>query len=122
PNTMHYVDPTYVQSTRSRKVRQNATGKSYRYELDDNQHKELAAFLKRLRGMVMLSGYTCPLYDELYRNWNRVDRHAYAEGYRERIECLWLNRAALEGLARLDFFQASNAARWTSFQTTASHY
>ncbi|MFU3219192.1 Rha family transcriptional regulator [Pseudomonas paraeruginosa] len=57
PNTLHYVDPPYVHSTRSTKVRHNATGKSYRYELDDNQHKELAAFLKRLRGMVVLSGY-----------------------------------------------------------------
>ncbi|MFL1849080.1 DNA adenine methylase, partial [Pseudomonas aeruginosa] len=66
PNTLHYVDPPYVHSTRSTKVRHNATGKSYRYELDDNQHKELAAFLKRLRGMVVLSGYPCPLYDELY--------------------------------------------------------
>ncbi|MBE1188923.1 DNA adenine methylase, partial [Escherichia coli] len=41
PNTLHYVDPPYVHSTRSTKVRHNATGKSYRYELDDNQHKEL---------------------------------------------------------------------------------
>ncbi|HEK0150163.1 TPA: DNA adenine methylase, partial [Pseudomonas aeruginosa] len=92
------------------------------YELDDNQHKELAAFLKRLRGMVVLSGYPCPLYDELYITWHRVDRHAYADGSRERIECLWLNSAALEGLAQLDFFQASNASPSPSFQTTAAHY
>lgn len=122
PNTLHYVDPPYVHSTRSTKVRHNATGKSYRYELDDNQHKELAAFLKRLRGMVVLSGYPCPLYDELYITWHRVDRHAYADGSRERIECLWLNSAALEGLAQLDFFQASNASPSPSFQTTAAHY
>ncbi|HCF7101031.1 TPA: DNA adenine methylase, partial [Pseudomonas aeruginosa] len=122
PNTLHYVDPPYVHSTRSTKVRHNATGKSYRYEMDDNQHKELAALLKRLRGMVVLSGYPCPLYDELYITWHRVDRHAYADGSRERIECLWLNSAALEGLAQLDFFQASNASPSPSFQTTAAHY
>ncbi|HFT2199110.1 TPA: nucleoid-associated protein [Pseudomonas aeruginosa] len=122
PNTLHYVDPPYVHSTRSTKVRHNATGKSYRYELDDNQHKELAAFLKRLRGMVVLSGYPCPLYDELYSTWHRVDRHAYADGSRERIECLWLNSAALEGLAQLDFFQASNASPSPSFQTTVAQY
>lgn len=121
PNTLHYVDPPYVHSTRSTKVRHNATGKSYRHELDDNQHKELAAFLKRLRGMVVLSGYPCPLYDELYITWHRVDRHAYADGSRERIECLWLNSAALEGLAQLDFFQASNASPSPSFQTMAAH-
>ncbi|HFJ9856886.1 TPA: hypothetical protein ACGW14_006221, partial [Pseudomonas aeruginosa] len=75
-----------------------------------------------LRGMVVLSGYPCPLYDELYITWHRVDRHAYADGSRERIECLWLNSAALEGLAQLDFFQASNASPSPSFQTTAAHY
>ncbi|MFG8032225.1 DNA adenine methylase, partial [Pseudomonas aeruginosa] len=62
------------------------------------------------------------LYDELYITWHRVDRHAYADGSRERIECLWLNSAALEGLAQLDFFQASNASPSPSFQTTAAHY
>ncbi|MGU1862178.1 hypothetical protein ACSER1_26005, partial [Pseudomonas aeruginosa] len=73
-------------------------------------------------GMVVLSGYPCPLYDELYSTWHRVDRHAYADGSRERIECLWLNSAALEGLAQLDFFKAGNASPSPSFQTMAAHY
>ncbi|MBH9009927.1 DNA adenine methylase [Pseudomonas aeruginosa] len=39
-----------------------------------------------------------------------------------RFECLWLNSAALEGLAQLDFFKAGNASPSPSFQTMAAHY
>lgn len=104
PETLHYVDPPYVHSTRSDKVRHNDTGKSYRHELTDDQHQRLAEFLLGLRGKVLLSGYRCPLYDELFAGWHRVERHAFADGARERIECLWLNDAARRGLAQLDIF------------------
>jgi DNA adenine methylase len=104
PETLHYVDPPYVHSTRSDKVRHNDTGKSYRHELTDDQHQRLAEFLLGLRGKVLLSGYRCPLYDELFVGWHRVERHAFADGARERIECLWLNDAARRGLAQLDIF------------------
>jgi len=105
PSTLHYVDPPYVHSTRSTKVRHNATGKSYRHELSDSQHRDLADFLHRLDGMVVLSGYPCSLYDELYADWHRVERYAHADGARDRVECLWLNRLAYEGLAQLDIFR-----------------
>ncbi len=104
PSALHYVDPPYVHSTRSTKVRHNDTGKSYRHELSDTQHRDLANFLHELEGMVLLSGYPCPLYDELYDDWYRVERHAHADGARSRIECLWLNPAARRGLAQLDIF------------------
>lgn len=104
PETLHYVDPPYVHSTRSLKVRHNDHRKSYRHELTDDQHQHLAQFLLGLRGKVLLSGYRCPLYDELFAGWHRVERHAFADGARDRIECLWLNDAARRGLAQLDIF------------------
>lgn len=94
PGTLHYVDPPYVHSTRSNKVRHTDTRKSYKHELTDEQHVELAHFLRGLAGMVVLSGYPSPLYDDLYRDWRRIDRPALADGARPRIECLWLNAAA----------------------------
>jgi len=106
PNTLHYVDPPYVHSTRSTKVRHTATGKSYRYELSDEEHLQLATFLQSRQGMVVLSGYPCALYDDLYKDWYRVSRHAYADGARARTECLWLNQAAFQGLSQFDFFAA----------------
>lgn len=103
-STLHYVDPPYVHSTRSTKVRHTATGKSYRYELSDEEHLQLAMFLQRRQGMVVLSGYPCALYDDLYKDWYRVSRQAYADGARGRTECLWLNPAAFQGLSQFDFF------------------
>jgi DNA adenine methylase len=99
PTTLHYVDPPYVHSTRSTKVRHTDTRKSYKHELTDEQHAELALFLRGLRGMVVLSGYPSPLYDELFAGWRRIDRPALADGARPRTECLWLNQAAEQSLS-----------------------
>jgi DNA adenine methylase len=98
PNTLHYVDPPYVHSTRSLKVRHNDHRKSYKHELTDDQHAELASFLRDLRGMVIVSGYPCPLYEELFGNWHCIERAAFADGARPRIEALWLNDAAFGAL------------------------
>lgn len=94
PTTLHYVDPPYVHSTRSTKVRHTNTKKSYKHELSDEQHADLAGFLKGLKGMVVLSGYPSPLYDQLFADWRRIDRPALADGARPRTECLWINPAA----------------------------
>ena len=96
--TLHYVDPPYVHSTRSTKVRHTDSRKSYKFELSDEQHVELAKGLCSLKGMVVLSGYPSPLYDQLYSEWQRVTRIAHADGARARIECLWMNEAASQAL------------------------
>lgn len=88
PETLHYVDPPYVYETRNAR---NA-GMTYRHELTDEQHIELAIALQGLRGFVMLSGYSCPLYDDLYGKWTRSDHSSHADGARDRTECLWINR------------------------------
>jgi DNA adenine methylase len=88
PDTLHYVDPPYVHETRSQKKR---THSAYRFEMTDSQHRDLAEILHNTQGYVVLSGYACPLYDELYTDWYRVDRVAHADGARDRIESLWLN-------------------------------
>lgn len=104
PSTLHYVDPPYVHSTRSTKVRHNETGKCYRHELSDEQHHDLALFLRTLQGKVIVSGYPCNLYAEIFGDWHCVERHAHADGARDRVECLWLNAAAHHGLAQLSIF------------------
>jgi DNA adenine methylase len=85
--TLFYVDPPYVAATRDK-------GGDYRHEMDDADHERLAEMLRGVAGMVVLSGYPSPLYDRLYSGWVRIDRHAHADGARDRIECLWLNPAA----------------------------
>lgn len=93
---LHYVDPPYVHGTRMRDKRKN-----YRFELSDDDHRELAEVLKGLKGMVIISGYPSLLYDELYDGWNSVTKAALADGARKRTECLWLNAAAWEQRPRL---------------------
>lgn len=101
PSTLHYCDPPYVHSTRSGKVRGTESRKSYRHELTDDQHRQFAAMVRSLRGMVVISGYPSELYDgELFPDWLRVERRAHADGARERTEVLWLNRAAADALDR----------------------
>lgn len=90
-DTLHYVDPPYPHSTRNMK-RGNA---AYYHEMTDDDHRELSNILKRLDGMVILSGYPCELYDvELYSDWHRVTQSTFADGAKERKEVLWMNNAA----------------------------
>lgn len=99
PETLHYVDPPYVFDTRS--MANPYCKKGYRHEMTDDQHRELAATLRELRGMVIVSGYACPLYDEeLYSGWFRVERPALADGARPRVEILWMNDLCAEKQVR----------------------
>lgn len=90
-DTLHYCDPPYVHSTRSDKTRNSNTKKSYKFELYDNEHRDLAEFLHGLHGMVIVSGYPSALYGEIYHDWQRVERPALADGARPRTEVLWMN-------------------------------
>ena len=88
--TLHYVDPPYVMGTRS------DVGADYAHELTDADHVELLTFLRGLRGMVVLSGYPHPIYDEALQDWQRIEREALADGARKRTEVIWINQAAAD--------------------------
>jgi DNA adenine methylase len=50
--------------------------------------------------MVVLSGYPCDLYDkELYADWVRVERQAFADGAKQRTEVVWMNEHCAKALA-----------------------
>jgi DNA adenine methylase len=107
PETLFYLDPPYVHSTRSTKVRGTTTsvggrgsGKAYRHEMDDEAHRAFALVARSVEGMVVLSGYPCALYDGLFGDWERFDRPAFADGARVRTEVVWLNPACSEALQR----------------------
>ena len=93
--TLHYIDPPYVLETRG--MKNIYCKKGYRFEMTDDQHRDLAAVVRTLKGAVVLSGYACDLYDKtLYPDWHRVERAALADGARERTEVLWINRQTQE--------------------------
>ncbi len=92
PATLHYVDPPYPHVTRTR-----PTHHCYRFEMSDDDHRELGAVLRSLKGMIVLSGYPCDLCDqELYPDWTRFERKAHGDGATIRTEVAWLNSAAVE--------------------------
>lgn len=92
PQTLHYCDPPYVFSTRGVRER----GQVYSHEMTDADHEQLATVLHNLTGMVIVSGYRCPLYDKLFVGWQRVDYSTHAQGARDRVESLWIKPGAIQ--------------------------
>lgn len=86
--TLFYVDPPYPHSVRNMD-RGNA---AYACDMSDDDHRQLAQLLHSVKGMVILSGYPCDLYDkELYPDWQRFERQHLADGARKRTEVLWIS-------------------------------
>jgi DNA adenine methylase len=96
--TLHYLDPPYPHSTRGVGQPEN-----YRYEMNDDDHRAFAGFVRSLEGMVVISGYDCPLYtEELYGDWECRRRSTFADGARRRVECLWLSPSVSGRLSKND--------------------
>ncbi len=81
-----------MRQTRSHRTR-------YAHEMTDADHAALLDCLRRVRGMVVLSGYATALYDEALTGWRRVEIAAMADGSLPRTEVLWINPAC-EAAAR----------------------
>lgn len=97
-DALMFIDPPYVHSTRSALAGRSAKTHGYRHEMDDESHCALAAVLHGVKGMVVLSGYPSPLYDDLYSTWERFERKAMADSAKVRTEVVWLNPACTSAL------------------------
>lgn len=111
PDTLHFVDPPYLTSTRARAHRRPDNGGVYRHEMNDEQHVELLSVLCGLDGMVVLCGYPSDLYDEMLCDWRRVERCAFADGALERTEVLWINPSAASALSDGPLFDLTSDGR-----------
>lgn len=90
-NVLIYADPPYLLATRRNR-------KIYSDEMQDGEHMNLLDVLDKHPGPVMLSGYSCPLYNERLKYWNKLERKGFAEKGQARIETLWLNKAVRSNL------------------------
>ncbi|MBM4046131.1 MAG: DNA adenine methylase [Planctomycetes bacterium] len=84
--TLFYCDPPYPHEIRG-------DTRSYKYEMTEEEHGELANVLRSAKGKVALSGYRCALLDKLYRGWRCVESsekncHSIKK---PRKEALWMN-------------------------------
>lgn len=116
PNTLHFIDPPYVLRTR---VLHGSGRGYYRHEMTDDDHAELLDTLRKLEGMIVVTGYETEIYHDALTGW-RVDRMeariSAGRGTALRTEVLWMNpacSAALEnahgGLFSTDASMRSNA-------------
>lgn len=103
--TLFYLDPPYVLSTRK--------CENYINELDDSYHNKLIDKILNVKGKVLLSGYSNPIYDELLNHgWSldkkstlsctsrastslfvrrKLDSINFNSDNSLREECLWMN-------------------------------
>lgn len=90
PNTLLYVDPPYLHSTRAAK-------KVYeKYEMTEDDHKKLCEALVAFKGKVLISGYDSELYDSYFVNWQKIFRDIVnhsSQGKKKEIkrEIIWKN-------------------------------
>ena len=93
-NNFLYCDPPYVHSARKQMDK-------YVYEMTDKQHIELGRILNTIKGRAMVSGYKNIVYDQVFKDWIRIDfnktRVGSATSYGskgeiiKRQESVWLN-------------------------------
>lgn len=93
-----YADPPYVLDTRREK-------RQYKHEMTNNDHIALLDVLDAHPGPVLLSGYSCPLYNDRLKHWERHSCQSIAEGGRKREEILWLNPIAAEAKSQMTLFK-----------------
>jgi DNA adenine methylase len=109
PDTCFYLDPTYHAETRRKQ-------RCYQHEMTPADHARLLACIVQVQGMVILSGYEHPMYQEALSTWecsrlnvtcaSAVDAAGADAGDRapavlRRTECIWRNPACLRRLPSL---------------------
>lgn len=65
PKAFFYIDPPYPPEVR-------ASYNDYRFEFTRQDHIYLADELHAIKGLAMVSSYESDLYDELYKDWNKI--------------------------------------------------
>lgn len=92
-DTLFYLDPPYVFSTRS-------TNKAYSHEMTDQEHREFAELLYGLKGYCVLSGYPSEIYAELFdkKGWLRFEKAAWTMRGTRKTEVVWLSPRTVRAL------------------------
>lgn len=86
PGAFFYADPPYPLECR-------ASSNDYKFEFTNEQHEALASKLHGIQGLAMVSSYNCPLMDQLYGDWYKVEFPVKKNNIRssEVQEVVWMN-------------------------------
>ncbi len=102
--TCFYLDPPYLPAARRKRY-------TYHQEMSLEDHQRLLSAIQQVKGMVILSGYAHPLYQEALASWHclrltmrcssavrsltSLQERPVEQGDWTRTECLWLNPACV---------------------------
>lgn len=90
--TLFYLDPPYLGSTRGNK-------KYYDNEmLAEEEHEIICRSILNLKGMVIISGYDSDLYNSILDGWEKKSIETKDQARNEKIETLWLSPKVSERL------------------------
>jgi DNA adenine methylase len=81
-----YCDPPYPKETR-------ASMNDYKFEFSTDKHIALSEKLHSIEGLAMVSSYNSDLYNELYKDWRKVEFPIKKNNIRsgEVQEVIWMN-------------------------------
>lgn len=98
-NAFFYLDPPYPKEVR-------VSFNDYKFEFTNSQHIELAHRLHNINGKAMISSYDSELYNQLYKDWQKVLLPCKKNNIRsgEVQEVIWMNYKK----NNLDLFSAIN--------------
>ncbi len=80
-NTFFYLDPPYLQETKSSTA-------SYEETMTDKEHVEMLELIKNSKGKFLISGYESNLYNNYLKEFELIKFKPNKKG---KIECLWRN-------------------------------
>jgi len=83
-DTLFYLDPPHLHSNRSEEEPVSD------FEMTVEDHMDLLQILKTIRGKVVISGYSSPLYNRSLKEGWRCRRNT-GKKKGSRTECIWLN-------------------------------
>lgn len=86
PKAFFYCDPPYPEETRASK-------NDYKFEFTTEKHIQLSDKLHSIEGLAMISSYNSNLYNELYKDWRKVEFPIKKNNIRsgEVQEVIWMN-------------------------------
>lgn len=83
-DVLMYLDPPYVLDSRR-------SGKLYRHEMSDDDHRRLLELICRSKARIVLSGYRCELYDKALCEWHKDTIESQTTSTEKATETLWQN-------------------------------
>jgi DNA adenine methylase len=83
PDTLMYLDPPYVLSTRR--------GKLYAHEMDDKAQHNLLAVITGSKAKIIISGYESDLYNAAMSDWYKDQTTSQTTSGLMAVETIWMN-------------------------------